>query len=204
MCWSQLRLLPIHFVNAGIVFGSFLHMKSVMFATVWRWFFRFVLCIGAIWALLTIYIVIGMSRTTVHQSDRWIEIPTTEELKTLSQSLPISATKYRHATSAIGMGGRFRAYAVNGDPSKLDLFAQAEFAAHWDKPTVARKDDQSTPFGDDYISFLEEGYAVKLDWLRDSKSGMGTVYRDSKNRVSHMPTIFVDKTKAMLYFVMTD
>lgn len=102
------------------------------------------------------------------------------------------------------MGGRFRAYTVNGELSELDQFAQAEFVAHWNKPKVVTKDDQSTPFDDDYISSLEAGYAVKLHWLRDSKSGMGTVYRDSENRVSHMPTIFVDKTNAMLYFVMTD
>lgn len=202
--WGRVRFLPIHFVNAEIVFGSFLHMKNVMFATVWRWFFRLALCVGAIWALLTIYIVIGMSRATVHQSDRWIEIPTTEEPKTLSKSFPTSATRYRYATSSIGMGGRFLAYSVNGEPNDLDLFARAEIAAHWKKPKAITKDDQSTPFDDDYISFLEDAYGVKLDWLRGSKSGIGTVYRDSERRGSHMPSIFVDKTNSMLYFVMTD
>ncbi len=88
--------------------------------------------------------------------------------------------------------------------SELDLFAQAEFVAHWDKPTVVMKDDQSTPFGDDYINSLEDAYGVKLDWLRYSKSGKGTIYRDSESRGSHMPSIFVDKTNSMLYFVMTD
>ncbi len=102
------------------------------------------------------------------------------------------------------MGGRFRAYAVDGELYDLDRFAQAEFAAHSDKPIVLAKDDQPTPFGDDYISFLEDAYGVKLDWLRDSKSGTGTIYVDSESRVSHMARIFVDKTNSMLYFVMTD
>ncbi len=170
----------------------------------WRWFFRFALFVGAFWGLFTIYLVIGMSRAMVHQSDHWIKIPTTEEPKTLSKTFPPSATKYRFALSSVGMGGRFRAYAVDGELDDLYRFAQAEFAAHSDKPTVLAKDDQSTPFDDDYISFREDAYGVKLDWLRDSKSGMGTVYRDSESRGSHMPCIFVDKTNSMLYFVMSD
>lgn len=136
-----------------------------------RWFFRFVLFVGAFWVLFTIYLVVGMSRATVHQSDNWIQIPTTEEPITLSKTFPPSATKYRYAMSSVGMGGRFHAYAVNGEPSDLDLFAQAEYGDHWNKPKAITKDDQSTPFGDVYISSRENAYGVKLDWLRDSKSG---------------------------------
>ena len=175
-----------------------------MFATVWRWVFRFVLCMGAIWALLTIYIVIGMSRATVRQTDRWIEIPLEEEPKTLSKSLPTTATKYRYAMSSIGMGGRFWAYAVDGKLSDLDEFAQKEFRAHSDNPQIVINENQSTPFDDEHISFLEEGYGVRLDWLRDSKGGTGNIYLDSKSRASHMPRIFVDESNSMLYFVMTD
>jgi hypothetical protein len=169
-----------------------------------RWFFRFSLFVGAFWGLFTIYLVVGMSRATVHQSDNWLRIPTTEEPKTLCKAFPPSATKYRYAMSSVGMGGRFRAYAVDGELDDLYRSAQAEFAAHLDKPIVVAKDDQASPFDDDYISSLEDAYGVKLDWLRDSESGMGTVYRDSESRGSHMPCIFVDKTNSMLYFVMTD
>ncbi len=202
----MLRLRPIdrlYFAIWNFFVGDDSLTVENQFLLGWRWFFRFVLYVGVFWGLFTIYLVIGMSRATVRESDDWIQIPTTEEPITLSKTFPLSATKYRYAMSSVGMGGRFRAYAVDGELDDLDQFAQAEFAAYSDKPIVLAKDDQPTPFGDDFILSREDAYGVKLDWLRDSKSGTGTIYVDSESR-GHMPRIFVDKTNSMLYFVMTD
>ena len=96
------------------------------------------------------------------------------------------------------------AYAVDGTPEELDAFAQVEFAAHWERPGYTVELNASSPFDSEYIAFLKQAYSVDLEWLKQSSNGKGSIYRDSKEQGSHMPTIFVDKTNCLLYLVMTD
>ncbi len=175
-----------------------------MLATAWRWFYRSVLCIAAIWVLLTLYIVVGMSRATVQESADWIKIPSNEVPRTLSTTLPGSATRYRFASSSIGMGGRFMAYAVDGKLADLHSFAESELESHWDKPGFAVERNTQSPFDPEYISFLRNAYSTDLAWLEKSSGAIGSVYRGAKRQGSHVPLVFVDEENGMLYFVMTD
>ena len=175
-----------------------------MLATVWRWFYRSVLSVAAIWVLLTIYIIVGMSRATVQESTDWISTPSSDVPRTLSTTLPASATKYRFASSSIGMGGRFIAYAVDGTPADLHSFAESEFESHWDNPGFAIERNTQSPFDPQYISFLRSAYSADLAWLEKSSGVIGSVYRGAKRQGSHVPLIFVDEENGMLYFVMTD
>ena len=151
-----------------------------MQATAWRWFFRSALCVAAVWVLLTLYIVVGMSRATVQESTDWIKTPSSEVPRTLSTSLPASATKYRFARSSIGMGGRFMAYVVDGTPGDLHSFAESEFESHWDNPGFAVERNTQSPFHPRYISFLRNAYSADLAWLEKSSGAIGSVYRGVK------------------------
>lgn len=96
------------------------------------------------------------------------------------------------------------AYAVDGSPKELEAFAQAEFAAHWESPGFTIDLNSRSPFDSKYVKFLQHAYSVDLEWLEESAEETGNIYRDSKKQGSHMPTIFVDKAKGVLYLVMTD
>ena len=96
------------------------------------------------------------------------------------------------------------AYAVYGACGELDAFAQAEFAAHWEKPGFTVELNASSPFDLEYIASLKQAYSVDLEWLKQSSNASGSIYRDAQGQGSHMPTIFVDKANCVLYFVMTD
>lgn len=96
------------------------------------------------------------------------------------------------------------AYAVDGTAEELDTFAQTEFLAHWEKPGYTVELNAKSPFDSAYITFLKEAYSVDLEWLKQSSAATGSIYRDSNEQGSHMPTIFVDKANGVLYFVMTD
>ena len=96
------------------------------------------------------------------------------------------------------------AYAVDGTLEDLDSFAKAEFAAHRTNTGVDVEPNTESPFDHQYVEFLERGFAVDLEWLKRTINVTGTTYRDKNGQVSHMPTIYVDKTNGVLYFVMTD
>lgn len=153
---------------------------------------------------MTLLFAVGMSRAHVTQSDGWLPIADAPKSATLSESLPGSATQFCFASSSVGLSGRLMAYAVDGTPGELDAFALAEFAAHWKRPEYSVELNASSPFDSEYIAFLERAYSVDLEWLRQSSNGNGSIYHDSKDQGSRMPTIFVDKANCVLYFVMTD
>jgi hypothetical protein len=175
-----------------------------MLQKAWRWFFRLTMCAALLCVALYGYFLFGMSRAFVRQSDGWLTINATVSPQTLSETFPASATKFRFARSSVGIGGRFLAYAVDGENNDLQAFALREFASNADSPDVKRQHEVQSPFDADQIAFLESAYAVKLDWLLAAQHSRGSVFHDAGKRTSHMPTIFIDNRDSILYFVQTD
>ncbi|MEM7478695.1 MAG: hypothetical protein AAF483_27235 [Planctomycetota bacterium] len=163
---------------------------------------RSLACIALV--LVFVFAYSMWSLATPHsEQEAWRAVEKGQSVSTLSGILPESATKFCYARSSVGLGGRFKAFAVDGSPNELIEFARAEFAAHWDAPKTRVTESTTSPFSSDQISFLEEAYAVDLEWLRASVGRKGTIFRAANGEVSHMPTIFVDPS-GLLYFVMTD
>ena len=160
--------------------------------------------VGLLCVALYGYFLFAMSRPSVRQSDGWLTINATVSPQTLSATFPASATKFRFARSSVGLGGRFLAYAVDGDESDLQALALKEFASHPDAPDVKVEDEVQSPFDGDLIAFLESSYAVKLDWFIAQQHSRGSVFHDAGGRTSHTATIFIDKSDSILYFVRTD
>ena len=175
-----------------------------MIAKVWRWFFRLTLCIGLLCGLLFIRFMVDMSTATVRQSDGWLQLGASSTTETLSGSFPASATRFRFVRSSVGIGGRFLAYAVDGESSDLEQFALKELAAHAPEREVSVANDQPSPFDAESIQFLERAYSVQLDWLRETENHQGSILRDSGSSSSQIPIIFIDKENGLLYLVFTD
>lgn len=170
----------------------------------WRWFFRLTMCVVLLCVALYGYFLFAMSRPFVLQSDGWLTINATVSPQTLSETFPASATRFRFARSSVGLGGRFLAYAVDGEKNDLQAFALREFASHPDAPEVKVQHEVQSPFDADQIAFLESAYAVELDWLLAVQRSRGSVFHDAGERTTHMPTIFIDSHNAILYLVRTD
>ena len=60
--------------------------------TMWRWFFRFVVGVGALFAVVSVLFVIGMNRAHVTESNGFTNVTPEAENTTLSQTLPKTAS----------------------------------------------------------------------------------------------------------------
>ena len=97
------------------------------------------------------------------------------------------------------MGGRFYAYRFSAPLMDLQTHAMKEFAAHHEAltPTVV----PGQPFDID-VAFLRDSYGVNLSWIDPAQIGPCTVFRDPD--ASRSPSIYVDETNSVLYFIFTD
>jgi hypothetical protein len=170
----------------------------------WRWFFR------CLWLAAVAFLVLVVGAFAVFLSPHVTEsngfIGNTAQAKTapLSQTLPASATQVRFARGSRGMGGRMLLYRFSAPMADLHAHAQAEWAAHWDKPSFKQTPHAASPFTPDYMSSYESSYWIDADWMIPTAGAKGTIYGPAGNQRSHRPTIFVDETNEVLYFEMSD
>lgn len=129
---------------------------------------------------------------------------------TESQSLPASAADIRFVSASVGMQGRLRAYRFTAPVSDLHTHALAEFAAfgsNWGQPnlTPSIRNNVESPFDAEYLAFLKS-FDADASWLAAPLNAKGTIYNfdANLNDVPRRPTIFVDETNGVLYFVVTD
>jgi hypothetical protein len=177
---------------------------AAILETLWRWFFRTVIAVGVLFTLFFVFLHFVMTSPLVTQSEGYVEnTPDTGSI-TLSGTLPDSATKIRFCRVSVGMGGRLLVYRFSGRIDELKSHAEAEFAAHWDKPQVEATPNSASPFTQHDIEFTESGFGVKVPWMLPPADAVGTVYASSDGQTSHRPTIFVDASHGVLYFWMTD
>lgn len=115
------------------------------------------------------------------------------------QTLPPTATDVYFARASVGIGGRFYAYRFSAPLMDLQTHAMKEFAAHSEPltPTVV----PGQPFDID-VAFLRDSYGVKLSWIDPAQIGPCTVFRDADSPGS--PSIYVDETNSVLYFINSD
>ena len=172
--------------------------------TVWRWFFRFVVGVGALFALASLLFVIGMNRAHVTQSNGFTNVNPEAEKTTLSHTLPKTASEIRYCRASIGMGGRLLLYRFTAPVSDLHNHAKAEFAAHWDKPKLKVVPNSTSPFAAAEIALHKTSFGIDVNWMLPLSSDIGTVYVWEDGRSSHRPIIFVDETNSVLYFKMSD
>jgi hypothetical protein len=172
--------------------------------TLWRWFFRCVVGIGVLFAAFSILLVIGMNRPHVTQSSGSTNRTPDAISATLSQSLPATAVNVRHCRASVGMGGRLLVYRFSVPVADLHAHAQAEFAAHWDKPQLKKALGSTSPITDHEIKHYKSGFGINGDWMLPPSNAVGTLYESADGQFSHRPTIFVDDANAVLYFQMTD
>ena len=111
----------------------------------------------------------------VDQSETWLPIRDAPTGKTLSGTFPISGTRFRYASSSVGMGGRFTAFAVDGALAELLVFARRECAAFRGVEETSEENEAGFPFSEESIRFWEKAYGVQLDWLRGLGTSRGTL-----------------------------
>ena len=172
--------------------------------TMWRWFFRFAVGVGVLFALTSFLFVIGMNRAHVTQSNGFTNVTPEAENTTLSQTLPKTASEIQYCRASVGMGGRLLLYRFPVPVSDLHDHAKAEFAAHWDKPKLKVVPNTTSPFTGEEIALHKTGFGIDVTWMLPPSSDIGTVYASDDGRSSHRPIIFVDETNSVLYFQMTD
>lgn len=176
-----------------------------VFETAWRWFYRAVLGVAILFLGLSLLLVWGMNRPLVFlDSKGFVSAQNTPADVTLCGTLPDSATKVRYVGASVGMGGRFRAYRFSGSVDELHAHALAEFDGHWDKLTPARLEVDESPFTAQDIGFWGDCYSTQLDWMLPPAGASGVLYEPADGESSHRPTVYVDETNGVLYFVMTD
>jgi hypothetical protein len=175
------------------------------FETAWRWFYRAVLGVGAVFLALSLLLVWGMSRPLVFlDSNGFVAAEDAPPDVTMCGTFPDSATDIQYVGASVGMGGRFRAYRFSGSVDELHAHAVAEFAGHWDKLTPVRSDVDESPFTAQDVGFWEDAYVGGLDWMLSPAGARGALYQSADGSSSHCPIVFVDETNGVLYFVMTD
>lgn len=172
--------------------------------TLWRWVFRTVIAVGVLFVVLCVFLYFVMTSPLVNQSEGYVENTPDARSYTLSGSLPDSATKIRYCQASVGMGGRLLLYRFSGSIDELHSHAEAEFAAHWDKPQVEETPNSPSPFTQHNIEFVEAGFGVDAAWMLPPADAIGTVYASADGQSSHRPTILVDEAHGVLYFWMTD
>ncbi|MCS7468293.1 hypothetical protein NZK35_16700 [Stieleria sp. ICT_E10.1] len=172
--------------------------------TLWRWFFRCVIGIGVLFAAFSVLLVIGMNRPHVTQSDGYADVTPDAVAATLSESLPKTATEVRYCRASVGMGGRLLIYRFSAPDADLHAHAQAEFAAHWDKPKLKTIPGSTSPITDHEVKLYKSGFGIDADWMLPPSNAVGTLYESADGQFSHRPTIFVDDANGVLYFQMTD
>jgi hypothetical protein len=172
--------------------------------TLWRWFFRSVVAVGILFVIFSALLVVGMNRPHVNQSDCFTNVTAAAKAESLSQTLPDSATNVRHCRASVGMGGRLLIYRISAPVADLHAHAQAEFAAHWDKPKLKTTPKSRSPITDHEIALYKSGFGIDAKWMLPASDAIGTLYESADGRFSHRPTIFVDEANGILYFQMTD
>jgi len=172
--------------------------------TLWRWFYRSVIGIGIVFAVFSAMLVVGMNRPHINQSVGFTNVTTDAKSSTLSQTLPNSATDVRHCRASVGMGGRLLIYRFSAPVADLHTHAQAEFAAHWDKPQLKKTPDSPSPITVREITLYESGFGIDAGWMLPPSNAVGTLYESADGQFSHRPLVFVDEANGVLYFQMTD
>ena len=172
--------------------------------TLWRWFFRCVVGIGVLFAAFSILLIVSMNRPHVTQSNGFTTANPEAIEVTLSASLPETATNVRYCRASVGMGGRLLIYRFSAPVSDLHAHAQAEFAAHWDKPQLKKTTSSRSPITDHEIKLYKTGFGIDADWMLPPPNALGTLYESADEQFSHRPTIFTDDENGVLYFQMTD
>jgi hypothetical protein len=159
---------------------------------------------GVLFVLFSILIVIGMNRAHIIQSNGETDVSMDAKEATISGSLPPTAIRVQYCSASVGMGGRLLLYRFSAPVTDLHAHAQAEFAAHWDKPQLKKTSGVNSPITEQKIKFYKTGFGVNAAWMLAPPNASGTLYESSDGQVSHRPTIFVDDTNEVLYFQMTD
>jgi len=172
--------------------------------TLWRWFFRCVVGIGALIAVFSVLLGLGMNRPHVTQSEGYTNATPEAISATLSGSLPESATNVRHCRASVGMGGRLLVYRFSAPVADLHTHAKTEFAAHRDEPQLMKVPGSASPITDHEIKLYESGCGIDCEWMLPPPDAVGTLYESADGQSSHRPIVFVDDTNGVLYFQMTD
>ena len=163
-----------------------------------------VLAFAIVLFVFVIIYAIRMSSPIVTQSNGFTGVTTAAINSTLCGALPATATDVRHCSGSVSMGGRLLLYRFSAPLPTLHAHARAEFAAHWDKPTVSSTPASASPLTEKDISQMTASFGANFDWMVPPANAIGTVYISSDGQTSHRPTIFVDATNGVLYFWMTD
>ncbi len=175
-----------------------------MLSSIWKWFYRFVVGVGVLFLVFMVLLVVGMNRPIVTQSNGETNVSVDSVAATISGSLPPNATKVQYCRASVGMGGRLLLYRFSAPAADLHAHAQAEFAAHWDKPQFKKSIGVPSPITEHEVGLYKTGFGVDVDWMLAPPDVVGTLYESSDDQFSHRPTIFVDDANEVLYFQMTD
>lgn len=171
---------------------------------IWRWFFRFVVVTGLLFAALLLLLVFDMSRPNVDQSEGYVARTPDAIACTLSKTLPDSASQVRFRRASVGMGGRLLLYRFTAPIDDLHLHAETEFNAHWDHPGFTATPNSPSPFDLRDVKRNSVFYGGDTNWMLPPDNAVGTIYAPQDGRSSHRPLIFVDEANGVLYFQMTD
>lgn len=148
---------------------------------------------------------VATSLRFVDQSESWLPVRDAPAGITLSGTFPASATRFRYASSSVGMGGRFTAFAVEGSPADLQAFALRECAAFRGVVETREEIEAGFPFSEESIHFWEKTYGVKLDWLRGHETSLGMLIQGDQGQEGRRnPRVFIDPAKGLLILVATD
>lgn len=116
--------------------------------------------------------------------------------------LPSSANAIYYAMSGVGLGGRFKAYRLSGDPDELASFCRQHFELQVPRATFVRADDTSF---DEYVpdgDFVRENYGVEIGWLASFRTESGTVFLPSRH--SDLPVFLLDSKNKRLAVIQMD
>ncbi|MCA9197504.1 MAG: hypothetical protein KDA87_08205 [Planctomycetales bacterium] len=171
----------------------------------------------AILAMVLLLMYVGslyrqLTSPSISAAAAFLPAATTDAVNhTESQSLPASASDICFVSASVGMQGRLRAYRFTAPVSDLHSHAMTELAAfgsNWSQPNATPfiRSNVKSPFDAEYLAFLKKSFDADASWLAAPLNTKGTIYNfdANLNDVPRRPTIFVDETNGVLYFVVTD
>jgi len=170
----------------------------------WRSFLRCLVAIDLLFVACALLVSTGCTQGTVTQSGGYVDATAEAASHMLSESLPQTATNVRYCRASAGICGRLLLYRFAAPVEDLHRHAEAEFAAHWDKPKPEKTSSTASPITDGEVKSYKSAFGVHVNWMLPLADATGTVYHSSDGQVSHRPTIFVDESNGVLYFRMTD
>jgi hypothetical protein len=165
----------------------------------------------AVVAVLALLFVAGMFMMTRPMTEV-VHASTSQEYATQSGStnlfFPASATNIWDAWASVGMGGRAHIRRFEAPLDDCKAYATRQFNHYarqlYDNPTNFPSDNVIPLVGvpEDPRPFLEEHYGLKdLDWFDYQSMTNGLTIAQP---ISHLPTIWIDVDRSILYEYWTD